>query len=74
MSVALRATIAVATPPLSLVSPSVLVFPHPVTHTSVSALKTLPSAARQTGTMKLVKVTVEESLNRQMSLSKVFGL
>lgn len=45
--------------------------PHPVIQTSVPAIKPLPAAARQTGRMKLVKVTVDESCRRQMSLSKV---
>lgn len=68
-----KSSLAVAKTPLSLVLPPDRMFPHPVIQTSVPALKTLPEAARQTGTMKLVKVTGDESCNRQMSLSKVLS-
>lgn len=48
--------------------------PQPVTQESVPLWKVLPEAGRQTGRMKLVKVTGEESLRRVMSLSLVSEL
>lgn len=48
--------------------------PQPVTQESVPLKKVLSDAARQTGRMKLLNVTGEESLRREMSLSLVEGL
>jgi len=48
--------------------------PQPVTQVSMPLKKMLFEAARQTGAMKSVKVTDEDSLKRAMSLSLVSGL
>lgn len=50
------------------------ILPQPVTQESVPLKKVLPDAARQTGRMKLLNSTAEESLRREMSLSLVEGL
>ena len=51
-----------------LCSPPEPIVPQPVTQLRVPALKELEFAARQTGRMKLVKGTGDESFSRQMSL------